>query len=409
MSITLLFLFTFASGFLSFSQIALFSLSSPQLKLYKQGENKRQQLISSMLARPRDLLVTLLFCEVCVNIMIQNTAANYFGAFSGWGLKVGIPFGITLLFGDILPKTLALPYNSKIAYRVVPFIALLEKLLGPLRHFITTVTTYISRTLFFFLKQNPQTTKEEMRYLLESSKKSGILHQDEAEWIQGYLSLGNRTVKEHMRPREEILAYNISDPLSKLTYYFKEKGRTLIPVYKNDLQNMLGLLSAEDYFKERTTIEKGSDLTKLLKKPYYVPETLLARSLLHRFLQKHEAMGIVVDEYGSIKGVIRKEDLYEEIIGKIADHHEEQIHYSQAGKNAYIANGKLELTEFEKLFQAKLPTATNRVTIGGWLTEKLGDIPKSGTTYTWKGFLFQILAAEPNRIQRVYIRKVKDE
>ncbi|MEZ5315757.1 MAG: hemolysin family protein [Chlamydiales bacterium] len=408
-SFILLLIFTLSSGFFSLSQIALFSISSTELKLYKYDSDKRKQLIASILSRPRDLLVTLLFCDIGSNILIQNTAANLFGSYSSWLLKVSIPLLITLLIGEIIPKTLALSYNKKLAQRVVGIIIFLEKILGPTLRLMTMITTHISHFLFFFLKREKELSKEELHHLLHSSEKTGILTLEETKLIGGYLSLTEYTVKERMHPRDEILYYNISDPINKLISLFIDKECTRVPVCDGDLQNMVGIIGAKKFFLYRKNMSTGKNLIPFLTKPYYVPETILARTLLHQFFYHDVTIGIVVDEYGSISGIITQEDLYEIVVGEITDSRDEKTRYTIAGSNVIITSGKFELSEFEELFRVKLTSENNTVTLGGWLTEKLGDIPKSGTKYQSQGFLFQVLAADPNRVRRIYVRRLKNE
>ena len=407
--ILLLLAFTIASSFFSLAFIAIFSLSATEVKLYAHDPDPRKREIWSLLSKPRDLLVTLLFYDITANILIQNTAANLFGASASWYLTIGIPLALTLVVGEIMPKTLALPFNSMIAYRVAPFVKILHRVLGPVRRWITDLTTHLAGIIFFFLKKDKEISHEELSVLLRSSESYGILSREEAKLVDGYLSLTEVTVKERMRPRHEILYYDLDEPLSKLTHLFAEKECSRIPVCQNGLQNLLGILSATRYFLNSNSIQKSQDLVPYLKKPYYIPETIVARTLLHHFFHRKEEMGIVVDEYSSIVGLITQEDLFEIVVGEIADRRDEKMRYTPAGQDVIIASGKMDLSEFEELFNVQLPTDNHMVTLGGWLTEQIGDIPKSGTKYIWKGFLFQVLAADPNRVRRIYIRRLKRE
>lgn len=407
--LTLLVVFTLASSLFSLSQIALFSLSTGELRLYTQSPDARKQMVARLVSKPRDLLVTLLFCDIAANILVQNTAANIFGEYSSWLLKVGVPLLVTLLLGEILPKTLALPFNAPIAYHVAPIIQLFQKLLAPVRWLTTSIATYLSRLVFFFLKKEENLSKEELTVLLKSSEHHGLLTKEEAQLVQGYLSLSQVSVKERMRPRDEIIFFSLSEPLPTLEALFVNQECSRIPICQGELQNILGILSAQEFFLHQNTIKEGKDLVPLLKRPYYVPETIPARTLLRHFFNKKEEMGIVVDEYSSVVGIITEEDLYEIVVGDITDRRDIKLHYTPAGKDVIITSGKFELVEFEELFQTKLPSGNNMVTVGGWLTEQLGEIPKSGTKFVWGKFLFQILAADPNRIRRIYIRRLKDE
>lgn len=405
----LLLLFTLASGFFSLAFIAIFSLSTSDIKLYAQDPDPRKKQVWTLLSKPRDLLVTLLFYDITANILIQNIAANLFGAFASWYLTVGVPLALTLVLGEIMPKTIALPFNTMIAYRVAPIVMTLHKLLRPIRHLITNLTTHLAGIIFFFLKKDKEISHEELSVLLRSSESYGILSREEAKLVDGYLSLTDITVKERMRPRHEILYYDLEDPLSKLTYLFAEKGCSRVPICQDGLQNLLGILTATRFFLNLNAIQKSKDLIPFLKKPYYVPETIVARTLLRHFFHRKEELGIVVDEYSSIVGLITQEDLFEIVVGEIVDQRDEKMRYTPAGQDVIIASGKMDLSEFEELFNIQLPSENNMVTLGGWLTEQLGDIPKSGTKYLWKGFLFQVLAADPNRVRRVYIRRLKHD
>lgn len=407
--IVLIILFTILSGFLSLAQISLFSLSSNEIKLYRADKDTRRQLIAKLLSRPRELLVTILMSDIAANILVQNFAANLFGQFASWWLKVGVPLALTLLLGEVIPKTLALSNNTKIAYAVSPTIDLLQKLLGPVRTFTTKITSQFSRVLFFFLKKEKDISKDELQHVLKTSERHGILSNEEAKIIDGYLSLTDYTVKERMQPRYEMLVYDLEEPLSKLLYLFVDKECSRVPVCQGDLQNLLGIISATVFFIHHNDIHHPTDLIKFLQKPYYVPETIHARSLLRKFLFTDQTIGIVLDEYGSVSGLITKEDLFEVVIGEIADSRDEKEPYTKAGENIIIASGKFELAQFEELFGVSLPSENNMVTLGGWLTEQLGDIPKSGTKFIWNQFLFQVLAADPTRVRRIYIRRLKQK
>jgi putative hemolysin len=405
----LLLFFTFVSGYISLAMIALFSLSSTEIKIYKSHPDARKQLIAQLLSRPRDLLVTLMMCDIGANILVQNMAANFFGTYSTWALKVGVPLILTLFFGEILPKTLALPNNIHISYKVAPTISAIQKILGPIRIFLTWITTFLSRFFFSFLKKEEEISKEELHHMLKTSENYGILSKDEGELIDGYLSLTDYTVKERMRPRHEILYYDCAFPLNKLIHLFADLECSRVPVCEGDLQNMHGILTASLFFTHRNEIKEGKDVLRYLTKPYYVPETIYARSLLRHFLQSKESMGIVVDEYGSITGLITQEDLFEIVIGDIEDRRHAKTRYTSSNKDVIITSGKLELKEFEEIFGVYLPTESNMVTIGGWLTEQMGDIPKNGTKFVWNNFLFHVLSANPNRVRRLYIRRLKDK
>lgn len=405
--IAFIILLTFMSGFFSGSEAALFSLSITQIKTYHTDVNPRKKLIASLLSQPRDLLVTIFMLNTLVNILLQNVVSDMFGNLGSWALKVGVPLALTLVFGEIIPKYLGIQNNAAFSYSVAPIINFAQSWLKPIRRATIAITTPISRLLFFYLKKEESISKEELEHVLKTSEEHGVFDADEGQLICGYLELQDMMVKELMRPRGDILFYDIEEPLTKLTYLFIDQECTRVPVCDKNLDNMLGIISAKQYFLHRDSLNIPQDIIPVLAKPYYVPETTSARLLMRRFHEKREVFAIVVDEYGSISGLITREDLIEVVIGEIADLRDKHELYTHSGSNEIIASGKLDLSEFNELFNTDLKSPGNMVTIGGWLTEHLGEIPKSGTKHEIGPFLFQVLASTSSRIQRLYIRKLK--
>ena len=173
--IFLLVLLIAISAFLSGSETALFSLSPLTVKSYRSASDPRLNLIGRLMERPREILVTILILNILANILIQNTVSTLFDAFPSWALKVGVPLVLTLVFGEVLPKSLALPNHTLIAYRTAPWIQAAAKLLRPVRGPLTKATSLISRALFFFLRKEMEISSEELRHVLKTSEERGIL------------------------------------------------------------------------------------------------------------------------------------------------------------------------------------------------------------------------------------------
>lgn len=402
----LLLIFLLASSITSAMETAFFSISHYKVLNYRYDKDPSKRRIYYLLQNPKQLLVTIIMLNIICNVLIQNFISNLFGNF-GWVLKVGLPLALTLFIGEIIPKSLALPNNVLISRRLSKFILVIQKLLSPFRIFLTWITNYVSRFLFFFLKNEKPLSLEELELILETSKEKGILQSEEKKFIKGYLDLKKATVKEKMRPKDEIIYYSFERDLSYLFHLMKEKKYSKIPITSENLDSIEGVLSLEDYFNHFKFIDEKEDLLKYLTKPFYVPETMNALSLLNEMRQKDEDMAFVVDEYGQVLGLIVQEDLIETVIGEVNDLKNQMKKYTQSGENVIIASGKLGLDEFEEIFHKKLEAEGNIATIGGWIIERLGDIPVVGDTYTTDDFFFYILAADPNRIKRMYIRHLK--
>ncbi len=405
--IIFLIILTFGSGFFSGSETALFSLSPMQIKAYKQDPDPKKRLIFTLLSKPKDLLVTVFMLNTLVNILLQNTASDFFGDNAGWSLKIGVPLFLTLVFGEIIPKNICMQNNVRVSYLTAPYVNFFHQLLGIVRKYTIMITHPISKLMFFYLRKEKSISQDELAHVLSTSEKYGVLHKDEANLVWGYLKLQDATVKEIMVPKEDILFYDIEEPITKLIHIFVDKECSRLPVCKKGLDNVLGIVSSTNFFMHCTSTSTGKDIKKIITKPQYIPENTPAKNLFRKSEETKEVLTLVVDEYGSVSGLVTKEDVVELVVGEITDKRDQKPLFTQSGKNEIIASGKLELLEFNRIFQADLKSPGNMVTIGGWLTEKLGMIPKGGTTFEKEGFLFQVLSADPNRIRRIYIRKGK--
>ena len=405
--ILILIILILASAFLSASETSFFSIPSTKVKAFQYHKDPHKQLIYKLHKQPQDLLVTILFLNISMNILVQNISSNIFDDYPSWFLTVGIPLGLTLFFGEIIPKSVAIYNNEAIATFSSKTIFFIKKLLGPIRRIISWLTYYVSKTLFFFLKKDYKLSKKELKHALTVSEEQGILSHLEVELIQGYLNLMDMNVKELLRPKEDIIFFDIHLDLTALVNMFVDQACSRIPICKESLDDVLGVVSAQDFFTHRHLIKHSSDLHKIIKKTFYVPEATTARTLLKQFFANGEQISLVVNEYGTVSGLISLEDLMEVVVGDIEDGRDQHKLYSQFSNNVLITSGKLEISEFEDIFETSISNPHNLVTIGGWLTYIYGNIPKNDTKIKHQNFLYHILSSNNKRIKRIYIRKLE--
>jgi len=402
----LLFFFLLSLALFSGAETALFSLSSMQIKAFKKSEDPKKRQIAFLLSNPRELLVTLIILIIVMSLAIQNVTSQLFHEKESWFLNIGVPLAINLVLGEMIPKSLALPNNVKISYRCAPLLFWMQKILFPIRKMLSMITGFVTPILFFFMRKEQEISIDELQHALKTSKEKGILQPEEAELIRGYLHLQESMVKELMRPREEVILFDLSEPLTRIVHLFVDQECTRIPLCDGGLDKMIGIISSRLFFLHKNSIHETKDLAAVVKKPYFVPETMKADVLLRQCYEKNETLAVVVDEYGSISGIISIEDLVEKVIGDIIDRRDQKASYTRSEDGVIITSGKFELAEFEEVFDVSLESENNMVTIGGWLTERLGDIPKPGTKYQAHGFFFHVLAADHTRVRRVYIRQM---
>ena len=188
--LTLLLIFLIlGSALFSSSETAFFSLSPMQAQGFRKSKDPKKLLAAKLLASPRDLLITLIMINVILNILVQNVASNIFGDFSGWWLNVGVPLGLTLTFGEFIPKSIGMANNVRLSTKVSGFLWKVMQVLLPVRVVLIRVTTFLSRIMFFFLKEEKEISLVELQHALRTSQASGVLAEDEAELMRGYLNL----------------------------------------------------------------------------------------------------------------------------------------------------------------------------------------------------------------------------
>ncbi|KPK32003.1 MAG: hypothetical protein AMS24_05150 [Chlamydiae bacterium SM23_39] len=400
-----IFIFLTFTAFLSLSETAFFSLSRFTLNTYKYSKDVKKRLVFNLLSRPRELLVTLLMLNILSNILVQNTFSNIFKNYS-WSFKVGIPLILVLLFGEIFPKSFAILHGKTIAYRTSYIVSFFYHILAPFRIIITFVTNYISRFMFFFLKKEKQISSEELKHIVETSNQTGVLNVDEAQIISGYLDLFDSNVKEKMTVKGDILFYDINKDINDLIDIFVEQKYFRIPVCDGHLDKILGIISLNSFFLNQEKIKSSKEIKNFLKKPLFIPETTNSLNALIKMKKRGESIALVVDEYGCIAGLVSQEDLKEIVLGNIEDIKEVKELYTRPKEDVIIADARLELSDFEDIFNVKLTSISQQITLGGWIIEQLEKIPQSGEKLEKEGFLFYILESDPKKIKKIYIRKL---
>jgi len=405
--ITILAALTLSSAFCSSSEIAFFSLPASRIKSFALSTNPKKQLIAKLLKQSTSLLVTIFMLNTIVNVLLQNSASHLFEQFEGgWWLKVGFPLLLVLLFGELIPKYLGLHYNERLAQYCAKTIAFLQKIATPFRVAITSISTSLSRIFFFFLQAEPPLSKEELEHILENSEGKGLVHRDETACILGVLSLEQKQVRELMLIKSKMHTFDIQEPISKLIYLFSEYRLDEIAVIEKPEEQILGIITAVTLFVHRAKIHSGQDLIPFLKRPFFVPETTSAKSLLEQFGDQNISHALVVDEYGQMIGTVSDLDLVAQIARASKSQIFESDLFKRVSDDVVIAQGSLLLDDMQKLFDVEFESVYHQVTLGGWLIEKLGTIPKSSTVFETNGLLFRILEADPKQILQVYIQKL---
>jgi CBS domain containing-hemolysin-like protein len=245
-------------------------------------------------------------------------------------------------------------------------------------------------------------TEDELKSFVDASERQGVLEQDERQMIFSIFKFGDTLVREIMVPRIDIFALDVETPLNEANLAMIDSGYSRVPLYKNSIDNVQGLLYVKDLLKAAQAGSQYKSLRELMRQPYLVPESKKLDELLAEMQGQRMHMAIVVDEYGGVAGLVTLEDLMEEIVGEIQDEYdlgEEQTH-QKIGENEFVFHGRIPLAEFNEIMHSELSTE-NADTLGGYLFSHLGRLPKQGEQITQDDLQLTIEQITGRRIRRV--------
>jgi CBS domain containing-hemolysin-like protein len=251
--------------------------------------------------------------------------------------------------------------------------------------------------------------QEELLSVVEQGIIEGVVDKEEMEMIENVLELSDSTADEIMTPRTDLIAINVKESLEGVLETISAAGHSRIPVYEDNIDNIVGLVYAKDLLAEIGKDLSGFKLTDKIRDAYFVPETKPLRDLLHEFQKKKLHIAVVLDEYGGTAGIVTIEDILEELVGEIVDEYEQtpQQEFNKIDETTVEIDARMHIDDLNEEFDTSLPEEEDYDTAGGFVFSHLGYIPKTGETFEYEGMKFTITAAETRRINRIKIQKIQ--
>ena len=413
-SITLA-LLLLASGMVSGSEVAYFSLRPEDLEKLRNSRNTKEQIVTEMFGIPDKLLSTILVANNTINVTIVllsaflSTRLFDFSATPVLGFiveAVVITF-ILLFFGEILPKVFASRNNLTFALRMAYPLRWMIKILNPVTSFLVVSTSFVKK----------RTKKRKQEISLDDLSDALKLTTDELDEdkkiLKGIVNFGNINVNAIMCPRIDVTAVDIESLFSQIIPIIIDSGFSRIPVYSGSFDNVKGILYAKDVLPHMQKDDNFRWQT-LLRPPYFVPETKKINELLKEFQLNKIHLAVVIDEYGGTSGIITLEDILEEIVGEITDESDDdEILYRKINDNTYVFQGKILLNDFEKLLNIDEDlfdiAKGESETLAGLILELTGEIPKKNQVIQFGIFTFTIESADKRRIKEIRVEINREE
>jgi CBS domain containing-hemolysin-like protein len=394
----------------SAAETALTSVSRIKLKnLVEEGDKKAIE-IERLISQPNVFLSTILVVNsVAVIVASSMSTVLALRFFANFGELIGTTLIslVVLIFCEITPKTAAVQNPIRWARALVNPVRAAAWLLHPLVVTLSAITNTLVRLFGGQIKhRGPFVTEEELRLLVNVGEEEGVLEEDETEMIHSIFEFADTTVREVMIPRIDMVTLESDATVDDAVDLALQGGFSRIPVYEETIDNIIGVLFTKDMLKQLREDHNALPIRELVRPAYFVPETKKLDDLLREIRQKRTHMAIVVDEYGSVAGLVTIEDLVEEIVGDIQDEYDrEENLYEQVAQHEYVFDAKINIDEFNELMNTDLESE-DYDTLGGFLLDQLDKIPVAGDMITYKDLTFTILTTRGLRITKVKVERV---
>lgn len=381
------------NAFFAASEIAFISLNDNKIEKQAREGNKKAIQISKMLETPSKFLATIQIGITLAGFLSSAFASDAFADKLAPVLNSWMPFlsleawrGIsiilitiilsffTLVFGELVPKRLAMKYYEKISYATIGVIRGISIITAPFVKLLTFSTNMVSKIFGVGEAEEEVVTEEEIKMMIDEGEEKGTIERGEKQLLNNVFEFNDIIVSEVMTPRTEMYAIDINSDINDTLDEIDEFKYSRIPVYEDNIDDIKGILFVKDILKPLKD-NKKVDIRKLIREPYFVPESKDIDELFKEMQQNKVQIAIAIDEYGGTAGLITMEDIIEELVGNIFDEYDdEEIDYKKIDENTYILSGTITSYELKKIFDIELPEGDYE-TLSGYLIDKLGRIP----------------------------------
>lgn len=404
------------SSFFSCIETAFSCVSTARLKNEESKGNKKARNALFITENFDKALTTILIGNNVVNLGCSSLATvlcmNIFQNFAA-AISTGLTTILVLTFGEIIPKCIGKEKSEAVALNSAIILKGLMIVLTPLSFLFIAIKTGALK-LLNIRNDSPTVTEDELKYIIEHSENEGVLEEEESEMVQSALEFDEKSAFEVLTPRVDMLALDIDDDFETNKNKILTERYSRVPVYKENLDNILGILYTRDYLEE--LIEgKTPDIKLLINDAFFTYKSRKLSALMNDLRKNQVNMAIVTDEYGGTLGIVTMEDLIEEIVGEIYDEDEDiEKEYTKLRENCYFVSGDLDFDQLLELTDREdFDNDTESHTVGGFIFEHMGRIPKVGDKFEIDGLSFEVYKVEERRIISAIVKvdpsKIKKE
>lgn len=414
------------NAYFAASEIAFISLNDTKIEKQAKEGNKKAKQIEKMLKNPSKFLATIQIGITLAGFLSSAFASDTFANILAPTLNNIFPIisievfkkisiilitiilsFFTLVFGELVPKRLAMKYYEKIAYSTIGVIRVIAIITAPFVKILTIVTNFISKIFGISESEEEIVTEEEIKMMIDEGEEKGTIEEDEKEMIHNIFEFNDITVSEVMTHRIDVYAVDINSNIEDILKELGEYKYSRIPVYEEEIDDIKGILFIKDLIKYVNS-KKSIKIKNIMREAYFVSENKPINELFKDLQKNKKQMAIVIDEYGGTAGVVTMEDLLEEIVGNIFDEYDEiEKEYEKIDDNTFLLSGSISINELKKILKIEIPDG-DYDTLSGYLLEKLGRVPEDNEkpTIETKQVVYKIEEYEEKRILWVKACKI---
>ncbi len=397
-------LLLFLSAFFSGSETAYFNI--------KEHKKDIPESVLKLLKDPRKLLVSLLTGNTLVNVglafmsaIIATKIAQNYGLSESLIVmfEVLLVSAIILVFGEIIPKLIAIRQSENFATTVNLPLRTLILILYPIAFVFYSITSLVMK-LMPKHKEKIFDSEEELIILTELGEEEGTLQEEESDMIQSIFEFKDKMVREIITPRVDMVALQSSTTIDEVMDIINDKQFSKIPVYKDTIDNIKGILYAKDLVPYLMGSRPNVNLVSIARQPFFVPENKRIDELLNEFKSRKTNIAIVVDEWGGTSGLVTLEDVVEEVLGEIRDPYDkDEFFIKQESDGSFLVDASISIYDFEEETEIEFPEEREYDTLGGLIFDFLGDIPKPNEEIEYLNRKFTVINLEGNRIGKILV------
>ena len=424
-----LFILILLNAYFAATEIAFISLNDAKIEKQAKEGNKKAKQIKKMLKNPSKFLATIQIGITLAGFLSSAFASDAFAGMLAPVLNQWMPFisitawqnmsiviitiilsFFTLVFGELVPKRLAMKYYEKISFATISVIKIISIITAPFVKLLTWATNIVSKIFGVGEQEEEIVTEEEIKMMVDQGEEKGSIEENEKELINNVFAFNDIIASEIMTYRTDMYAIEINADVYEILDEIDEYKYSRIPVYEDTIDNIQGILFLKDILK-LVSLRKEIKISDIMREAYFVPETKPIDEIFEELQANKMQMAIVIDEYGGTAGLLTMEDILEELVGNIFDEYDDiEIEYKKLDDNTYLIEGSVNLNDLKKILNVEIPEG-DYDTLSGYLIDKLGRFPEENECPVIEDakLTYKIEECEDKRIRWVKVCKNKQE